>query len=75
MADMLALGSTLDEVSGPLDFGMDLDESMLSFISDVGTDFILGTGKVSEKTMVVLDVDKMISSGRNVLVDQLSQKG
>jgi len=75
MADILALGSILNDVSGLLDIGMDLGESMPSFGSGVGTGFILGRGKVLEKTAVMLDVDKMISSGRNVLVDQLSQKG
>ena len=43
------------------------------FGSNVNTDFIKGVGKIDEKVVILLDVDKVMSSGEVAMLEQATQ--
>ncbi|MFP4163679.1 MAG: chemotaxis protein CheW [Chitinispirillaceae bacterium] len=55
------MGIIVDEVSEVLDIQAEQIEPAPSFGSSVDTDFILGMGKASQKVIMLLDVDKVMS--------------
>jgi purine-binding chemotaxis protein CheW len=61
--DTVTMGAIVDEVSEVLDIGGDLIEPAPEFGTSVDTDFILGMGKIAKKVIMLLDVDKVLSSG------------
>ena len=69
----VTMGVIVDEVSEVLDVEGDQIELPLSFGPAVQTDFILGMGKVGRKVVMLLDVDRVLSSGEFALVDQAAQ--
>ena len=54
-------GIIVDEVSEVLDVAEDQIEESPSFGSSVNTEFILGMGKVGDKVVMFLDIDKVLS--------------
>jgi purine-binding chemotaxis protein CheW len=56
------MGLIVDEVSEVLNVLADQIEAAPSFGSKVDTDFILGMGKVAQKVVMLLDVDKVLAS-------------
>jgi purine-binding chemotaxis protein CheW len=56
------MGLIVDEVSEVLNVLADQIEASPSFGSRVDTDFILGMGKVAQKVVMLLDVDKVLAS-------------
>jgi purine-binding chemotaxis protein CheW len=56
------MGLIVDEVSEVLNVLADQIEASPSFGSKVDTDFILGMGKVAQKVVMLLDVDKVLAS-------------
>lgn len=63
LAGRIIMGLLVDEVSEVLDIGGDKIENTPEFGSQVQTDFIMGMGKVGSKVIMLLDVDKVLSSG------------
>ncbi len=62
--ETVTTGIVVDEVSEVLDIGEGQIEPPPSFGSSVETDFILGMGKVGQKVIMLLDVDRILSSGQ-----------
>lgn len=69
----VTMGISVDEVSEVMDIEVEQIENTPSFGSNVDTDFILGMGKVAEKVVMMLDVDKVLSGAEITLVDQVSK--
>ncbi|MFW5784752.1 MAG: chemotaxis protein CheW [Chitinispirillaceae bacterium] len=59
--DTVTMGIIVDEVSEVLDIKAEQIEPPPSFGAAMDTDFILGMGKASQKVVMLLDVDKVLS--------------
>ncbi|MEO5366577.1 MAG: chemotaxis protein CheW [Magnetococcus sp. WYHC-3] len=59
----VTMGTIVDEVSEVLDIHGDQLEPAPDFGTAVDTAFILGMGKVAKKVIMLLDIDKVLSSG------------
>lgn len=59
----LTMGILVDEVSEVLNIIQDQIEDAPSFGSTVNVEFILGMGKVGQKVVMLLDIDKVLSAG------------
>jgi len=60
--DQLHMGVIVDTVSEVLDINADQLEPAPRFANSVNTEYILGIGKVKEKTIILLDINKVLSS-------------
>lgn len=69
----VTMGVIVDEVSEVLDIQENQIEPPPEFGASVDTDFILGMGKVRNKVVMLLDVDKVLSTGEMSLVAQVGQ--
>ncbi len=58
----ITMGAIVDEVSEVLDISADQIEPPPEFGTSVDTAFILGMGKVGKKVIMLLDVDKVLST-------------
>ena len=56
------MGTVVDEVSEVVDITADQIEATPDFGADIDTDFVLGIGKVADKVVMVLDIDKVLSA-------------
>ncbi|MDQ3000947.1 MAG: chemotaxis protein CheW [Fibrobacterota bacterium] len=65
------MGLIVDEVSEVLNVLADQIEASPSFGSKVDTDFILGMGKVAQKVVMLLDVDKVLASDELATVQNM----
>jgi len=75
-AQEMIMGIIVDEVSEVLDIDQDQIEPPPSFGADIRTDFILGMGKVNERVVTMLDIDRVLSEREIVLVeDSVEKKG
>lgn len=70
----VTMGILVDEVSEVLDVASEQIEPPPSFGVGVDTDFILGMGKVAQKVVMLLDVDKVLSGGEIATVRKVSQR-
>jgi len=61
-AGSVTMGAIVDEVSEVLDINAELIAPPPEFGSSVNTDFILGMGKIAKRVVMLLDVDKVLSS-------------
>lgn len=68
----ITMGIIVDEVSEVLEVASDQIEPAPSFGSSVNTDFILGMGKVGQRVIMLLDVDKVLSSGDLTALEQMA---
>ena len=66
-------GIIVDEVSEVLDISEDQIEEAPSFGANVDTEFIPAMGKVDQKVVMFLDIDKVLSSGEGSLMDEMSK--
>lgn len=57
----ITMGAIVDEVSEVIDISGDQVEPTPEFGSVVDTEFILGIGKVDQKVVLLLDVDRVLS--------------
>jgi len=57
----LIMGVIVDEVSEVLDIGAEQIEPPPTFGGSLKTDFILGMGKVDQKVVMLLDIDRVLS--------------
>lgn len=69
----VTMGLIVDEVAEVLEITEDRIEPPPSFGSAVDTEFILAMGKVEEKVVMLLDVDKVLSGGELSLVGEVSK--
>jgi purine-binding chemotaxis protein CheW len=60
-AQEMTMGIIVDEVSDVLDINQDQIEPPPSFGPGIRTDFILGMGKIDQKVMTMLDIDRVLS--------------
>jgi purine-binding chemotaxis protein CheW len=58
----MTIGIIVDEVSEVMDINADRIEPPPALGSDVDTTFLLGMGKVDEKVIMMLDIDKVLST-------------
>jgi len=61
-AGTVTMGILVDEVSEVLNINADQIEAPPSFGSTVDTDFILGMGKVGQKVVMLLEMDKVLAN-------------
>ena len=62
-AGSVTMGTIVDEVSEVLDINGEQIEPAPEFGTAVDTAFILGMGKIGKKVVMLLDIDKVLSSG------------
>jgi purine-binding chemotaxis protein CheW len=67
------MGTIVDEVSEVLGVAAEQIEPAPSFGTAVNTDFILGMGKVAQKVVMLLDVDKVLTTGEMGALGKLTQ--
>ncbi|MCK5579754.1 MAG: purine-binding chemotaxis protein CheW [Candidatus Omnitrophica bacterium] len=59
--DEILIGIIIDKVNEVLDIEQEAIEPPPNFGSNVGTDFILGIGKVADSVKILLNIDKVLS--------------
>jgi purine-binding chemotaxis protein CheW len=69
----VVMGLIVDEVSEVLNVLAEQIEAAPSFGGKVDTEFILGMGKVGQKVVMLLDVDKVLASEELVVVQKARQ--
>lgn len=67
------MGTIVDEVSEVLDITTEQIEDTPTFGATVDTRFILGMGKVGEKVVMLLDVDRVLSTDELAMIQQAGQ--
>ena len=66
------IGVVVDKVSEVIDIkSKDLEENP-QFGQGIDTNFIFGLGKVKEKIIILLDIDKVLSSEESEMIDQIT---
>jgi purine-binding chemotaxis protein CheW len=65
------MGLIVDEVSEVLNVLADQIEASPSFGAKVDTDFILGMGKVGQKVVMLLDVDRVLSADETLAIENM----
>ncbi len=68
----VTMGTIVDEVSEVLDIAAGQLEPAPDFGTAVDTAFILGMGKVARKVVMLLDIDKVLSSGELAAVAKVA---
>ncbi len=58
----VTMGIIVDEVSEVMDINLAQIDAAPSFGASVSTDFILGMGKIEEKVVIMLDIDRVLST-------------
>ena len=67
----MTMGIIVDAVREVINIESEQIEDTPSFGADTNTDFILGVGKVNQKVVMLLDVDKVLSTGDTAMLDQV----
>ncbi|MBN2310766.1 MAG: purine-binding chemotaxis protein CheW [Candidatus Hydrogenedentes bacterium] len=70
----VTMGIIVDEVSEVLDISADQIEPAPSLGGNVDTDFILGMGKLGDRVVMLLDVDKVLNSGEVASVSLVAKE-
>jgi purine-binding chemotaxis protein CheW len=73
-AQEMIMGIIVDEVSEVLDISQDQIEPPPSFGADIRTDFILGMGKVNQRVVTMLDIDRVLTEREIALVEGSAEK-
>jgi len=73
-AQEMTMGIIVDEVSDVLDIDQNQIEPPPSFGANIRTDFILGMGKVDQKVMTMLDIDRVLTEQEVALVESSAEK-
>jgi purine-binding chemotaxis protein CheW len=64
----------VDEVSDVLDIDQDQIEPPPFFGVNIRTDFILGMGKVDQKVVMMLDIDRVLSEQEIAIIESSTEK-
>ncbi len=70
----MIMGIIVDEVSDVLDIDRDQIEPPPSFGANIRTDFILGMGKVNQRVVTMLDIDRVLSEREIALVENSAER-
>ncbi len=70
----MIMGIIVDEVSDVLDIDRNQIEPAPSFGANTRTEFILGMGKVDQKVMTLLDIDRVLTEQEVALVENSAGK-
>ncbi len=70
--DTLQMGVVVDEVSEVRDISADMIDATPAFGSSVETEFILGMGKVGSAVVMLLDINRVLSTEEMSVVDQVA---
>lgn len=73
-AQEMTMGIIVDEVSDVLDIDQGQIEPPPVFGANIRTDFILGMGKVDQKVVTMLDIDRVLSEQEIALVASSEEK-
>jgi purine-binding chemotaxis protein CheW len=73
-AQEMIVGIIVDEVSEVLDIDQNQIEPPPSFGANIRTDFILGMGKVDQKVMTLLDIDRVLTEQEVALAENSAEK-
>jgi purine-binding chemotaxis protein CheW len=68
------MGVVVDEVSEVIDISEDQIEDTPRFGADLETDFVLGIGKVNDKVVMLLDIDRVLSGSEAETVERIAKK-
>jgi purine-binding chemotaxis protein CheW len=66
----IVMGLLVDEVSEVLDISQNQIDAPPAFGASVNVDFILGMGKLGQKVVILLDIDKVLSVGEMEIMVQ-----
>lgn len=69
-AMVMTMGVIVDEVKEVVNIEGDHIEETPAFGADTNTDFILGVGKIAQKVVMLLDMDRVLSLGEEAIVEQ-----
>jgi len=69
-SQQVTMGIIVDEVSEVIDIASDQLENPPEFGGDVNTQFLIGLGKIGQKVVMLLDVDKVLSGEELSIVNQ-----
>jgi purine-binding chemotaxis protein CheW len=69
----VTMGILVDEVAEGIDLKADQIEPPPSFGTAINTDFILGLGKVGQKVVMLLDIDRVLAAEEVTEVEQAQQ--
>lgn len=69
----IIMGIIVDEVSEVLNVGADQIEPTPAFGAGVETQFILGMGKVGQRVLILLDIDKVLADDELGVVQKIAQ--
>jgi len=69
----VTMGTIVDEVFEVMDIGTEQIEPPPQLGTGVDTDFILGMGKVADKVVMLLDVNKVLTGGDMKILDQVTK--
>jgi len=72
-SQQVTMGTIVDEVSEVMDIDAGQIEPPPELGAEVDTDFILGMGKIADKVVMLLDVDKVLTGGEMELIDKVTQ--
>jgi purine-binding chemotaxis protein CheW len=72
-AQEVTMGIIVDEVSDVLNIHQDQIEPPPYFGANIRTDFILGMGKVDQKVMTMLDIDRVLSDQEIAFVENSTE--
>ncbi len=67
------IGIIVDSVSEVSDIGSKEIEETPQLGQDVDTDFIMGMGKIKDKLIILLDIDKVLSTDELEMVDEIAE--
>ena len=70
----LTMGVVVDRVYEVVDITTKQIEGAPSFGTAVDTDYILGMGKLDDKVVILLDVDRVLTSGEIKMVEKATKK-
>jgi len=70
--DSILMGIIVDTVSEVMDIQGDAIEAPPSFGTDVDTAFIMGIGKVKEKVVILLNIDKVLTTEDMNIVSEVA---
>ncbi len=73
-AQEMIMGIIVDEVSEVLDIAQDQIDPPPSFGVNFRSDFILGMGKVDQKVMTMLDIDRVLTEQELICVENSAEK-
>ncbi len=73
-AEETTMGIIVDEVSDVLDIDPEQIEPAPVFGADIRTDFVLGMGKVNQRVVTMLDIDRVLTEPERALVESYGEK-